>query len=69
MCIYTSSTGSFNFKEVNEVQLNSSDIEQAWCVADSGKESIPLGCIYRPKIIKNNKGEIGSLEEHRNRDI
>ena len=69
VCIYTSSSGSFNFREINDVQLNSRDIEQVWCVADSGKELILLGCIYRPKIIRNNIGEVGSLDEHRKRDM
>ncbi len=69
VCIYTSSSGSFSFRGVNDEQLNSVGIEQVWCVADLGKESILLGCIYRPKIIRDNTGEIGSLEEHRKRDI
>lgn len=30
----------------------------------AGSESILLGCIYRPKIIKNNKGIAGCLLEH-----
>ena len=38
-------------------------------MADTGGESILIGCMYRPKIIKNNKGETMSLGEHRRRDV
>ena len=68
VCIYTRISDSLSFRDTNHEQLNSSSIEQVWCVADTGKESILLGCMYRPKIIKNNRGEIASINEHRERD-
>jgi len=68
VCIYTRSSETLSFRETNYDQLNSSSIEQVWCVADTGGESILLGCIYRPKLIKDNKGIIASVEEHKKRD-
>ena len=68
VCIYTVSSGPFSLTEVNDEQLNSSNIEQVWCVSDSGKEKILLGCIYRPKIMRNKRGVMGSIEEHSKRD-
>ena len=68
VCIYTRISDSLSFRETNYDQLNSSSIEQVWCVVDTGMESILLGCIYRPKIIKDNKGVVGSLWEHKIRD-
>jgi hypothetical protein len=68
VCIYTRNSDSFSFRDTNHEQLNSSSIEQVWCVADTGKESILLGCMYRPKIIRNNREEIASINEHRERD-
>ena len=68
VCIYTRNSDSLSFRETNYEQFNSSSIEQVWCVVDTGMESILLGCIYRPKIIKDSKGVVGSLEEHKKRD-
>ncbi|RMZ99858.1 RNA-directed DNA polymerase from mobile element jockey-like [Brachionus plicatilis] len=71
VCIYASDSGSFNFTEIDNEQLNSNKIEQIWCVAESGKEKILLECMYRPKIIINSKGVSESEETHkvRNREI
>ena len=49
-------------------QLNSIKIEQIWCVAESGKEKLLLGCIYRPKIIRSSKRVIESEETHKESD-
>jgi len=68
VCIYTNRASSYNFGETNNDHLNSSNIEQVWCVADSGMESILLECIYTPKILRDNKGAVKSLEEQRKRD-
>ena len=68
VCIYARNSDSLSFRETNHDQLNSSSIEQVWCVVDTGKESILLGCIYRPGVIKDNKGVIASLAVHRERD-
>ena len=68
VCIYARGSGSFNFTEIENEQLNSNKIEQIWCVADSGKEKLLLGCTYRPKIIRSSKGVIESEEMHKERD-
>ena len=68
VCIYASGSGSFNFTEIVNEQLNSNKIEQIWCVAESGKEKLLLGCIYRPKIMSSSKGVIESEKIHRERD-
>jgi hypothetical protein len=67
VCIYTRRSDSLIFRETNYDQLNSSGVEQVWCVVDTGIESILLGCIYRPKII-HLRGVVASIEVHKKRD-
>ena len=67
VCIYTRCSDTLSFRETDYEQLNSSSVEQVWCVADTGIESILLGCIYRPKIIQE-RGVNVSHEDHRKRD-
>ena len=68
VCIYTRISKSLNFREVDYKQLKSDIVEQVWCAVDTGLESILLGCIYRPKIIKDNKGMTASKELHKKRE-
>ena len=68
VCIYTRISSSLNFREIDYKQLNSDDVEQVWCAVDTGLESILLGCIYRPKIINDNKGNRVSKELHKKRE-
>ena len=68
VCIYARSSGALSFRDTNYDQLNSNSIEQVWCLADTGIELILLGCIYRAKIMKNNKGVTCSVAEHKKRD-
>ena len=67
VCIYARSSDYISYRETNYDELNSNSIEQVWCIADTGIESILLGCIYRAKIIQE-RGVIASLVEHKMRD-
>ena len=67
-CIYTRISKSFNFREIDYKQLQSDIDEQVWCAVDTALESILLGCIYRPKIIKDNKDMTSSKELHKKRE-
>ena len=69
VCIYTKNSGNLNFREANYAEFTSSGIEQVWCVVDNSGESFLLGCIYRPKILKDNKGITLNVAEHKKRDM
>ena len=68
VCIYTKTSDSLNFRDIDCEQLKSKEVEQIWCGVDTGKESILLGCIYRPRIMRNSSNEICSNEIHKKSD-
>ena len=61
------SSDYISYSDTNYDELNSSSIEQVWCVADTGLELILIGCIYRAKIIQE-RGVTASISEHKRRD-
>ena len=67
VCIYTQSSDYISYSDTNYDELNSSSIEQVWCVADTGLELILIGCIYRAKLIQE-RGVTASISEHKRRD-
>ena len=48
-------------------QLVNKTIEQIWCIVETYKETLLIGCIYRPTIIKED-GKEASIIKHVERD-
>lgn len=69
MCIYISK--DVKVTNVNNSTLNSSEIEQVWCVIHHGEDKVLVGCMYRPpnsclnEPHSVNQAVINSLKEAR----
>jgi hypothetical protein len=65
VCIYVRNDLKSN--EILNKKLTNLSIEQIWCIIDTGREHILIGCIYRPGTIRKN-GITLNKQDHDTRD-